>query len=142
MPSFPPGGPTLTGDQLAIHRALQSPEYIRRRLRTFRELRFVSDRMLTSRLRTAGGAIVWETGEPNVTDRTPESVAPGSRYPYANTPTGTASLAQVQKWGQKVLLTDEAIKRNVYPGQEVDKQLRKVVNTIISQVDALAMSAL
>lgn len=134
--------PSLSGDTLSISRFLSSPLAIQRRLRTFRDLRFVSDQLLTQRFRSQGGAVLFEQSEPMVNDRAAESVAPGSVYPYANTPTGTAGIAAVQKWGQKVNLTDEEIARNIYGGAAVDRALRKVVNTIISQVDAITMSAI
>jgi hypothetical protein len=142
MPTYPVGAPTLSGDTLSISRFLQSPTAIQRRLRSFRDLRFVSDQLLTQRFRSQGGAVLYEQSEPFVTDRTVESVGAGSEYPYANTPAGTAALAAVQKWGQKVKLTDEAITRNQFAGSEVDRSLRKVVNSVIKQVDAITMSAI
>jgi hypothetical protein len=69
-------------------------------------------------------------------------VASGSEYPYANLPTGTAGLAAIAKWGQKVKLADDEIARNMFGGSAVDRALRKVVNTIIGQVDAITMSAI
>jgi hypothetical protein len=140
--SFPAAPPVLTGDSLAISRFLQNPTALARRLRDYRDLRFVSDQLLTQRFRSTGGAVLYEMSEPFVTDRTAESVSAGSEYPYANTATGTAAVAAIQKWGQKVLLTDEEIARNAYAGAAVDRQMRKVVNTIISQVDGITMSAI
>jgi hypothetical protein len=139
--TFPAGAPVLTGDSLAISRFLQSPTALQRRLRDFRDLRFVSDQILTGRLRSQGGAVLYTMSEPFVTDRTVTAVSAGSEYPYANLPTGTAAVAAVQKWGQKVLLTDEEIARNVFGNQVVDRTLKKVVNTVISQVDSISMSA-
>jgi uncharacterized Ntn-hydrolase superfamily protein len=106
------------------------------------DLRFISDQILTQRFRTAGGAALYEMSEPFVTDRTVEAVAAGSEYPFANMPTGTAAIASVAKWGQKVRVTDEEIARNVYAGQTIDRALRKVVNSIIQQVDTVTMSAI
>jgi hypothetical protein len=140
--SFPAAAPSLSGNDLTISRFLQNPEVIRRYLRSFRDLRFVSDQLLTGRYRSQGGAVLYETAEPFVTDRSVESVSPGSEYPYANLPVGTAAVAAIQKWGQKVLLTDEEISRNAYAGDAIDRALRKVVNSIISQIDALTMSAI
>lgn len=139
--TYPPATPTLTGNLLTIDRMLQNPTYLRRRLRDFRDLRFVSDQVLTSRLRSSGGAIVYEQSEPFVTDRPVRSVPAGGEYPAANLPTGVAGLAAVSKWGQKVELTFEQAKRSQYPGEEVSRALRKVINTVISQVDAVALSA-
>jgi hypothetical protein len=140
--TYPAGAPTLSGDTLSISRFLQSPAAITRRLRDYQDLRFISDQMLTQRFRSQGGAVLYDQSEPFVTDRTVEAVGAGSEYPYANLPTGTASIAAIQKWGQKVLLTDEEIARNVYAGSASDKAMRKVVNSIISQVDSITMSAI
>jgi hypothetical protein len=138
--TFPAGAPVLTGDSLAISRFLQSPAALNRRLRDYKDLRFVSDQLLTGRFRSQGGAVLYEQSEPFVTDRTAESVGAGSEYPYANLPPGTAAIAAIQKWGQKVLLTDEEIARNQYGGAAVDRAMRKVINSIISQVDSITMS--
>ena len=140
--TYPAGAPVLTGDSLAISRFLSSPTSIQRRLRDFNDLRFVSDQILTQRFRSSGGAVLYEQTEPFVTDRTVEAVSAGSEYPFANMPTGTASLAAVAKWGQKVRITDEEVARNVYGQAAVDRSLKKVINSIISQVDSITMSAI
>jgi hypothetical protein len=140
--TYPAAAPVLTGDSLAISRFLQSPTMLTRRLRNFKDLRFVSDQILTQRFRSSGGAVLYEQTEPFVTDRTVTAVSAGSEYPFANLPTGTASVAAVSKWGQKVRITDEEINRNVYAGAAVDRTLQKVVNSIISQVDSVTMSAI
>lgn len=140
--TYPASPPTLTGDLETISRFLQSPTQIRRRLRDYRDLRFVADQLLTQRFNTSGGAALYELSEPFVTDRPVEAIASGAEYPFANMPTGTAGIAAVSKWGQKVRVTDDEIARNVYAGQTVDRALRKVVNSVISQVDGTAMSAI
>jgi len=140
--TYPASPPTLSGDFETISRFLASPTQLRRRLRNFMDLRFVSDQILTGRFRTSGGAILYEQSEPFVTDRAVEAVGAGAEYPYANTPTGTAAIAAVSKWGQKVPVTDEEIARNVYAGATIDRNLRKTVNSIIQQVDSVTMSAI
>ena len=140
--TFPAAAPVLTGDSLAISRFLQSPAAIARRLRDYTDLRFVSDQLLTQRFRSSGGAVLYEMTEPFVSDRTVEAVSAGSEYPYANMPTGTGGLATINKWGQKTMITDEEIARNVYGQAAVDRQMRKVVNSVISQVDSITMSAI
>lgn len=139
--AFPAAPAALSGDLLTISRFLQNPAAISRRLRDFRDLRFVSDQILTGRYRSQGGAVLFEQSEPFITDRPVESVGAGAEYPYANLPTGTAALAAVQKWGQAVFLADEEIIRNAFPGDAASKALRKVVNSIISQVDGVALAA-
>jgi hypothetical protein len=140
--SFPAPAPTLSGSLLTISRFLQNPAFIARRLRTFRDLRFVSDQLLTQRFSVQGGAIVYEQSESQFTDRPVERVNPGAVYPYADLAQSVAAIAAVAKWGQKVFMSDEEVKRNVYGGAAIDRNLRKVVNSIISQVDSVTMSAI
>jgi hypothetical protein len=140
--AFPAAAPTLSGDLLTISRFLADPARIQRRLRDFKDLRFVADQLLTARQRSQGGAILYDMTEPFISDRTVEAVSPGSEYPYANLGTGTAAIAAVSKLGQKALLTDEEIARKAWPMDAVDRALRKVVTTVIKQVDAAAMSAI
>lgn len=143
MPTtYPPAPPSLSGDTLSISRFLMNPTAIARRLRDYRDLRFISDQVLTGRYRSSGGAIQYEQSEPFTTDRPVKSVAPGTAYPKANVPTGTAALAAVQKWGEAVPLTDEEITRNSYGPALIDRTLQKVINSIIAQVDAITMSAI
>lgn len=139
--SYPPAPPTLSGDLLTIHRLLQSPTLIRRRLQTLSDLRFVADRILTQRFRSSGGAVLYEVSEPIFNTREIEGVAPGAEYPRDTPGIGTAATAAVTKWGQAVFLSDESIKRNVYGGSEVDRALRKVMNTVIRKVDRVAIAA-
>ena len=141
MPTFPPAAPTLSGDLLTIHRLLQTPTLLQRRLRTITDLRFVSDQILTQRFRSSGGAVLYEVSEPIVSDRPVESVAPGAEYPMALTPEGAAALAAVLNWGQATAITDAEIKRSVPMGNAVDRKLRKLMNSVISRVDAITMSA-
>jgi len=140
--AFPAAAPTLSGDLLTISRFLADPVRVQRRLRDYKDLRFVADQLLIDRQRSQGGAVLYDMTEPFVTDRTVEAVSAGSEYPYANLATGTAGLAAIAKWGQKVLLTDEEITRKSWPMDAVDRALAKVVNSIIKQVDTVAMAAI
>ena len=139
--AYPPAAPTLSGDLLTVHRLLQNPVYLQRRLRTIAELRFIADRVLTRRLRTAGGAVAYETGESITNSRPIQAIAPGAEYPRDSVADGTAALARVSKWGEAVALTDEKLKRSVYMGDEVNRTLRKTANTIITRVDRLSTAA-
>jgi hypothetical protein len=140
--AFPAAAPTLSGDLLTISRFLADPVRVQRRLRTYTDLRFVSDQLLTDRQRSQGGAILYDLTEPFISDRTVEAVSAGSEYPYANLGTGTAAVAAISKWGQKVLLTDEEILRKSWPMSAVDRALRKVITTVIKQVDTISMAAI
>lgn len=141
MPYTYPAAPaTLSGDNLTISRFLQNPTLVARRLRTIAEQRFISDVLLTGRFQVQGGAIMYETGESIYADRNPEAVAPGSNYPQTPLSEGTASLANVVKWGEDVPITDESIKRRQM--DPVNKAFLKLVNTMVKTVDGVTMSAI
>ncbi len=140
--SYPAAPPTLSGDLVTISRLLQSPTQIKRMLRDFTNLRFVSDQILTQRFRSTGGAVLYEVSEPFLNARPVEAVAPGSEYPLDVPLSGAAAIAAVQKWGQGIFMSDEEILRNAYAGEAVKRNLRKVVNSIIKQVDSVALSAI
>lgn len=140
--TYPPPTPTYSDPLLTIHRLLASPTQIRRRLRTIADLRFVADQLLTQRFRSSGGAVLYEISEPVYNTAEVTAVSAGAEYPLAATANGTAALASVSKWGQATELTDESIKRRQYPVDEVDRTLRKVLNTVIRKVDRLAIAAI
>lgn len=141
--TYPPAGPTLnlSTQLMAIHVLLNDPARVARRLRTIADQRFVADRILTQRLRVNGGAIAYETGEPVFNERDIEAVSPGAEYPRDVVSRGVSNLALVQKWGQAVPLTDEAIKRMRFGGDALDRALRKVVATVVRKIDRLTTAA-
>lgn len=142
MPGTYPAAPaTLSDPLLTISRFLSSPAQIVRRVRDYKDLRFVSDLLLTQKFNSSGGAVLYEASEPFVSDRTVTSVGAGAEYPGAEMPNGTAGLAAVLKWGQRTELTDEEVKRNARPGSAADRKLKKLINSVIKQVDSIAMSA-
>lgn len=137
--TYPPPAPTVTGDVTTIHTLLSRPDLIARRLRSIAEQRFIADALLTGRFQAIGGAIQFEQGESLYTDRTPEIVRPGMEYPMAGIGLGPTQVAEVQKWGQDVPVTDEAIKRlNRNP---VDRAFLKLVNQMVKTVDGVALAA-
>ena len=137
--TYPAPPPSITGDNVTIHRLLQNPALIARRLRTLAEQRFISDALLTGRFEAVGGAIQFEQGgESLYTDRSPEIVRPGMEYPLAGLPLGPTQIAAVEKWGQDVPVTDEAIKRlNRNP---VDRAFLKLINQMVKTVDGVALA--
>lgn len=138
--TYPVPTPTISGDYLTIHRLLQSPQLIERRLRTIAEQRFIADALLTGRFQAVGGAIQWELIDSLYTDRVPELIRPGMEYPKTGLGIGATQIAEVGKWGQDVPITDEAIKwLNRNP---VDRALVKLVNQMVKQVDGITLAAI
>lgn len=138
--TYPPAAPSFDGDSLKIHRFLQNPTLVARRVQTLLTRRYIADVLLSQRLAVQGGAVVYESGEPIGTGEHPRAVAPGAEYPLVTLGSGTPSVARTTKWGQDAEVTDEAIKRlGVNP---VNRGLTKLANQNVMHVDGLALSAI
>lgn len=141
MPNqYPPAVPSLSGDVLSINRFLKETPWVARALRSVGDEQFVSDKLLTGQFFTESGSIGYETSEGIYADRDPKAVPPGGEYPVTPISTGAASTANVVKWGNDALITDEAIGRYRY--NVVLRSFRKLMNSHIKQIDTIALSAI
>lgn len=138
--TYPPSGPTISGDVESISRFLNNPLLVARRLRTILEQRYIADTLLSGRFQVSGGAVMYETGEAIGTPDNPLAVQPGMEYPLTSPATGTASVAKTVKWGQDALITDESIKRRQM--DPVSRALTKLANQNVAYVDSVALSAI
>ena len=138
--TYPAPPPTITGDLITISRFLSNPTLVQRRIRELALNRFISDMLLTGRYEVSGGSLLYEQSESQYTDRPPEAVAPGANYPRASATPGPAALAAITKWGEDTPITDEHIKR--FGRRAMDVGLKKVVNYIIRQIDAIGLAAI
>lgn len=137
--TYPPAAPSISGDQLTISTFLRNPALVARRIRALAEQRFIADVILSGRFTAVGGAIQYEQGESQFSDRAPQVIAPGGEYPLTSVGLGQSQIAKTEKWGQDSLVTDEAIARqNLDP---VNRAMTKQVNQLVKTVDSVAMSA-
>ena len=138
--TYPPGPPTISGDILSINRFLKDTPLVMRALRDIADESFVADKILTGQITTESGSVSYETNESIYADRAPKAVPPGGEYPITSIGTGPASLANTVKWGNDALITDEAISRQKY--DVVRRDFRKLMNTHVSTIDGVALSAI
>lgn len=138
--TYPPASPTLSGDNITIHRFLQNPTQVARRLRTLLQQRYIADALLKGRFRVSGGAIQVETGDTLFVGEDPRAVSPGGEYPLVTVGGGTASLVKTVKWGQDSEVTDESIKRQQM--DPVNRALTKLANQNVKHVDGVALSVI
>jgi hypothetical protein len=138
--TYPPTGPTISGDVVTINRFLQNPTQIARRLRTLLEQRYIADALLVGRFQVVGGAVQYETGETIFTADNPRAVSPGGEYPLTLLGTGVASIAKTVKWGQDTKVFDETISRQRL--DPVNRALTKLANQSVKFVDSVALSAI
>jgi hypothetical protein len=136
--TYPPAQPTLTGDVLSISRFLARQDMVNRRVSELAKERFVADRFLQPL--PVPGSFIYSPADSAYTTKLPEGVNPGTEYPRALRPTGSAAVASIIKWGQDVPITDEMLGR--VGRREVDWALMQVTNNLVQQVDSTAMSAL
>lgn len=137
--TYPAPAPSISGDIVTISRFLNDPALVARRLATLAQQRYIADAILTGRFQVSGGSIQYESGESIFTADNPRAVAPGGEYPLTTLGSGTPSLAKTVKWGQDVIITDEAIARQKM--DPVNRGLSKLVNQNVKHVDTVAMSA-
>lgn len=139
--TYPAPPATVSGGTIQeIHQFLRTPTLLSRRLRTLLEQRYIADALLTGRFEAVGGGLFYETGEPIVTNDSPEAVAPGANYPKTTASGGELASAKTTKWGQDIPVFDEAIARlRMNP---VERAFTKLVNQSVRFVDSAALSVI
>jgi hypothetical protein len=137
---FPAAAPTLSGDVLSANRFLNNTPWLMRALRTISDQMFVSPRLLKGQYYTTSGSIGYEQNETIYADRAPSAVAPGAEYPQTSITLGVAQLANTVKWGEDSPVTDEAINR--YTFNAITTALLKLANSMVQQIDSVALSAI
>lgn len=137
---FPPVAPTLSGDTLSISRFLNNPPLVLRALRDVGDQMFICDKILTGRITTESGSVIYEQNETIFADRAPQPVAPLTEYPLTPVSTGPALTANTVKWGNDTEISDESISRQKYP--VVARAFRKVMNSHVQQIDSVGLSAI
>lgn len=129
---------TLTSDQL--HALLANPRLIAKRLHSITEMRFIADFLLQGRFDATGGGVFYETGEEAFADGDSEAVAPLGEYPKVVLDSGEVVAAKTVKWGLDTVISDEKIARQGI--QYVNRGLTRLGNTIVKNVDAIAMAVI
>jgi len=137
--TYPAAPASVASDTVSIHRLMQSPPLIARRLRTLLNQRYISDALLKGRFTAQGGGIFFESGESIFSGENPRAVTPGAEYPLVGLSAGPMTGAKTVKWGQDTEIYDEAIARlNRNP---VDRGLTKLANQNVKYVDSISMAA-
>ncbi|OYO16630.1 hypothetical protein CGZ93_17880 [Enemella dayhoffiae] len=137
-PTIPVSGDQLTAEQ--IHRLMQSPALVARRLADILSQKFIADYLLAGRYVATGGGVMYPTGEPIFAADDPEAIAAGGEYPMTVMTGGELAAAKVTKWGQDSEITDEAIARFLM--DPVNRVLAGLGNTLIRHVDSVALSVI
>jgi hypothetical protein len=141
--AFPLGAPVVTQTTLTVDMALNSPTRITRRIADLTLQNFIVDRIFASSGQTvAGGAVVYDQATANelYTTRDVERVAPGQEFPIVGGERRGPRVAEVEKWGGKFFVTDEARRRNNVA--HFNNLVTQLANTIVRKVNARAVAEL
>jgi hypothetical protein len=140
--THPLAAPTVSGTSITVDTMLNQPTRITRMIMDMTLQRFVADRIFAAAGGVTGGAVVFDSVEANdlYTSRDVERVSPGAEFPIITSARRAPGVAEVEKWGGKVWISDEARDRN--DNVLLTNQLRQLGNTIVRKINARAMQVL
>lgn len=139
---FPPAAPTITNDILSISAFLNNPAYVQRVVNDLSLQRFMSDMIFGAGPDAPSGAIQFDqvTTSDLYLTRDVKPIAPGGEYPILTDQLPTPLVAATTKWGGRVHITDEDVRRNRV--DVVRRALTKLRNTIVRKVDNVGLATL
>jgi hypothetical protein len=140
--AHPLGPPVVSGTTITVDTMLQQPTRVTRMIMDLTLQRFIADRVFASAGGVTGGAVVYDQATLNqlYADRDVQRVSPGGEFPIITSSRQVPKLAQVEKWGGKVFITDEARDRN--NSVLLTNQLRQLANTVVRKINARAVAEL
>lgn len=140
--SHPLGAPTLSGNTISVDLMLNQPTRVTRMIMDLTLQRFIADRVFASAGGVSGGAVVYDQATANelYAKRDVERISPGMEFPEITGELPTPKVAEVEKWGGKIWISDEARDRN--NSATFTRLMRQVGNTIVRKVNARAIAEL
>ena len=138
--AFPLGPPTIGADgTISVENMLEQPTRITRMIQDMSLQRWLLDRIFTSAGGVTGGAVIYDVPDENdlYSDRDVQRVQPASEFPIVTSSMPVPKMAEVEKWGGKVFITDEARDRN--NSAKFTMEIRKLTNTIIRKLNQVAV---
>jgi hypothetical protein len=137
---YAPAG--VAGTELTLDFLLADPRRVTRTLSSLILQRYYVDRIFSAAGPPGGGAVLYEQRTENdlFAERDVEAVEPGSSFPVVTFERGAPLTAQVEKFGGKFPVTDEARRRN--QSGRVTRALGQLANTIQRKVQQRALSEL
>jgi hypothetical protein len=141
-PSHPLGPPEVSGNLITVDTMLEQPTRITAMIMDLSLQRFIVDRVFASAGGVTGGAVIYDVTELNqiYAKRDVGRVSPGGEFPLITAERPAPSVAEVEKWGGKVFITDEARERN--KSAAFTNKVRQLTNTIIRKVNQRAIAEL
>lgn len=140
--TFPLAVPTVAGTTLTVETALQQPTRVTRRIADLTLQNFIVSRIFAPGGSVSGGAVIYDQATLNelYLDRDVERVDPGQEFPLVGSSRPTPKVAEVEKYGGKFYVTDEARDRNDVA--YFNNQVTMLGNTIVRKVNTRTVAEL
>lgn len=140
--TFPLGPPSVNGTNVTVDLLLNNPTRVTRVVADLVMANFYLDRIFASGGDVQGGAVLYEQGGllDNFTNRDVERIEPGDEAPIVGGERLGIRTAQVEKFGGKFPVTDEARRRNML--SRVNNQMRRLSNTIVRKMHQRGLAEL
>jgi hypothetical protein len=140
--SFPLSGPTISGTNVTVDLLLSNTDRVTRLIANLALQGFFVDRVFAPAGPITGGSVMYEQATANdlYAARDVKSVEPGREFPIVTFERGAALTAQVEKFGGKFPVTDEARRRNQVA--RVNRAILRLANTIVRKTQQRAIAEL
>lgn len=140
--AYPLGPPTYSGNTITVDTMLNEPTRVTRRIADLTLQRFIVSAIFANGSGVSGGAVVYDQALLNelYLERDVERVAPGDEFPVVTSVRQAPRVAEVEKWGGKFFITDEARDRN--DATSFNNQVTQLANTIVRKVNTRAVQTL
>jgi hypothetical protein len=134
--AHPLGPPTVSGTRVTVDMMLNQATRITRMISDLSLQRFIADRVFANGGGVSGGAVIYDVADLNelYAARDVEKIEPGGEFPLITGLERGPLVAEVEKWGGKVYITDEAKDRN--DTAKFTRLMRQLTNTIIRKINA------
>lgn len=141
-PVHPLGPPSVSGTTITVDTMLNQPTRVTRMIMDLSLQRFIADRIFANAGGVTGGAVIYDEAVANelYASRDVERVSPGSEFPEIAAERPAPKVAEVEKWGGKVYITDEARDRN--NSAQFTNKVRQLTNTIVRKINQRAIEVL
>ena len=138
----PLGPPVVSGTTITVDTMLNNPTRVTNMLMDLTLQRFLADKIFASAGGVTGGAVIYDEMTTNdlYTNRDIERVEPGMEFPIITSERPQPKIAQVEKWGGKVWISDEARDRN--NSASFTNQIRQLGNVVVRKINQRAIEVL
>lgn len=140
--AYPGASPTTSGTTLTVDQLVRSPRLVERQIRNMSLQKFMVDLIFAPGGDVSGGAVQYQKAAANdlYAARDVQRIAPGAEHPMISFTEPGSNTAEVEKYGGKFFVTEEAITRNTLGW--VNKNMQQLANTMRRKTQQRALREL